>query len=134
MKVNSEAIYGTRPWKIFGEGPGIQKTKADAGMNGTPEHFNENQRKDLSGSDIRFTTKANALYAFSMGHNTQETRISALSPSRRLETRKITRVELLGSAEPLQWKLSDTGLAIASPQSWSSEYASVFKIYFESGS
>ena len=24
MKVNSESIYGTRPWKIFGEGPAQQ--------------------------------------------------------------------------------------------------------------
>jgi alpha-L-fucosidase len=134
MKVNSEAIYSTRPWKIFGEGPGIQKTTVGAGMNGTPEHFNEKERKDLTGEDIRFTTKADALYAFSMGHNTQETRIPALSPSRGLETRQITGVELLGSAEPLQWKLTETGLLVASPRSWPTEHAVAFKIHFESKS
>ena len=50
MKVNSEAIYATRPWKVFGEGPGVEKTTSGEGINGTPEHFNENKRH---GSDRR---------------------------------------------------------------------------------
>ncbi len=132
MKINAEAIHGTRPWKVFGEGPGIQKTDASAGMNGTPEHFNEKGRKDLTGADIRFTTKTDALYAFAMGHNPQETRIASLSPARGIEPRKIARVELLGSAQPLAWKLTETGLAIASPRSWPTEHAVAFKILFGS--
>ena len=130
MKVNAEAIHGTRPWKVFGEGPGIRKTSSGAGMNGTPEHFNEKQRKDLTGADIRFTTKAGALYAFSMGHNPQETRITALGPSRTAEERKILRVELLGSDEPINWKFTDGALVIASPKRWPSEHAVAFKILF----
>jgi alpha-L-fucosidase len=130
MKVNAEAIHGTRPWKIFGEGPGIRKTAAGAGMNGTPEHFNESQRKDLTGADVRFTTKGGLLYAFVMGRNAQETRIAALAPSREIEPRKVARVELLGSAEPLQWKAAAEGLVIASPPRWPSEHASAFKIVF----
>ncbi len=130
MKVNSEAVHGTRPWKIIGEGPGITKTRPDAGMNGTPEHFNEEQRKDLTGDDVRFTTKDGVLYAFSMGQNPRETRIASLSRSRGLESRKIKRVELLGSAEPVQWKMGDNGLVVAPPQSWPSEHAVAFKIQF----
>jgi alpha-L-fucosidase len=130
MKVNSEAIYETRPWKTFGEGSGIVKTNSAAGMNGTPEHFNEKERKDLTGADIRFTTKAGALYAFAMGHNSQHTRIAALSPSRGIESRKIARIELLGSAEPLQWNLSDAGLVIGSPRDWPTEHAVAFKLLF----
>jgi alpha-L-fucosidase len=99
-------------------------------MNGTPEHFNERERKDLTGGDIRFTTKAGALYAFAMGHNPSETHIAALSPSRDMESRKIARVELLGFTEPLRWKLTDTSLAIASPRYWPSEHAVAFKILF----
>jgi alpha-L-fucosidase len=130
MRVNSEAIYATRPWKIFGEGPGIRKTSSGAGMNGTPEHFNEKGRKDLTGADIRFTTKDNVLYAFAMGQNASETRIAALAPSRGLEQRAIARVEMLGGREPLSWKLSGDGLTIGSPQHWPSEHAVTFKILF----
>ena len=130
MRVNSEAIYATRPWKIFGEGPAIAKSAPGGGMNGTPEHFNENQRKDLTGADIRFTTKAGALYACAMGHNTRETRITSLATSRGLESRKVARVALLGSAEPLKWTQTPGGLIISSPQRWPGEHAVIFKIQF----
>ncbi len=130
MKVNSEGIYGTRPWKLFGEGPAIQKTSATAGMNGTPEHFNEKQRKDLTASDIRFTAKPGILYAFVMGHTTSEIQISSLSTRNTSSAQKIQRVELLGSAEPIQWKLTDDGLAIASPRAFPTEHAITFKIIY----
>ena len=130
MGIHSEGIHGTRPWKIFGEGPGIVKTKSGAGMNGTPEHFNEKERKDLTGADIRFTAKADALYVFAMGHSSQEVRIGALAQSRGLEQRRIARVRLLGSSEHLQWKLGDDGLIIGSPRQWPSPHAVGFKITF----
>jgi alpha-L-fucosidase len=130
MKVNSEAIYATRPWKIFGEGPGIRKTASGSGYAGTAEHFNESARVDLTGEDIRFTTKGDTLYAFAMGWNPRETRIAALAPSRRLEQRKIARVELLGSHDALQWKLADDGLHIESPRQGPSEHAVAFRILF----
>ncbi len=47
MAVNSEGIYATRPWKIFGEGPGIRKTAAGEGMKGTRAL----QRERPQGSD-----------------------------------------------------------------------------------
>ena len=130
MKVNSDGIHATRPWKIFGEGPGTFKTSAGGGMDGTPEHFNEKERKDLTGADVRFTTKAGALYAFVMGQNPRETRITSLAPARGLESRRIARVELLGSAEPLKWKQAPEGLMIASPKVWPSNHAIAFKIQF----
>jgi len=130
MKINSEAIYATRPWKVFGEGPGITKTAPGGGFDATPEHFNEKQRHDLTGADIRFTTKNGVLYAFAMGLNPRETRIGSLARARGLETRKIARVDLLGSAEPLKWMQTADGLTIASPQRWTSEHAVVFKILF----
>lgn len=101
-------------------------------MNATPEHFNEKSRKDLTGEDIRFTTKSGALYALVMGHNPRETRIPSLSPSRGLVPGKISRVALLGTAEPVQWKVSEDGLVIASPERWPSEHAVTFKVEFES--
>jgi alpha-L-fucosidase len=128
MKVNSEAIYGTRPWKIFGKGPGIRKTPAGGGFAGTAEHFNENKRVDLTSEDIRFTTKGNTLFAFAMGWNPRETLIKSLGESARLEQRKIARVELLGSNDPLKWKLADDGLHIESPERWPSEHAVAFRI------
>jgi alpha-L-fucosidase len=130
MKVNSEAIYATRPWKMFGEGPGVRKSAPGEGFNGTPEHFNESKRVDLTGEDIRFTTKGSTLNAFAMVWNQGETRIYALAPARGLERRKIARVELLGSQELVRWKLASDGLHIESPGSWPSEHAVAFQIMF----
>ncbi len=52
MKVNSESIYGTRPWKIFGEGPAQQ---AAAQLNA--QGFNEGKGKPFTHEDIRFNAK-----------------------------------------------------------------------------
>ena len=56
IPINGEAIYGTRPWKIFGETSG----KLQGGM------FNENSLR-YTAKDIRFTTKGETLYAIALG-------------------------------------------------------------------
>jgi len=60
MAVNSEGIYSSRPWKIYGEGPST-KVKIVEG------NFNEDKQNDLTAEDIRFTTKDSMLYVFVMG-------------------------------------------------------------------
>ncbi len=60
MAVNSEGIYSTRPWKIYGEGPST-KVQLDN------MHFNESKRAAFTADDIRFTTNGSTLYAFVMG-------------------------------------------------------------------
>src|ERR1035438_1175888 len=57
MAVNSEGIYASRPWKIYGEGPSTM-VKIEAG------NFNEDKQKDLTAEDVRFTTRGSTLYAF----------------------------------------------------------------------
>ena len=89
--------------------PRNQENDAGRRLNGTPEHFNENQRPDLTGADIRFTTKEGVLYAFAMGHNARETRIVSLAPGRGLEARKVARVELLGSSRAADMDSEDRG-------------------------
>ena len=81
MAVNSEGIYGTRPWKIYGEGPSTQ-AKIETG------NFNEDKQKDLTAEDIRFTTKGSTLYAFVMGWPERKRwcRRSA-SPARKIRAR-----------------------------------------------
>ena len=56
LKVNGEAIYGTKYWKVFGEGP----TDVPDG------HFTDTYSKDYTSQDIRFTSKADHIYAVVM--------------------------------------------------------------------
>lgn len=57
MYLNGEAIYGTRPWLVYGEGP----TRSGGGG------FSEGHDQAFSARDIRFTTKGDALYALTLG-------------------------------------------------------------------
>jgi len=60
LRVNGEAIYDTRPWKVFGEGPTRQ---AKGGG------FSEKKDKPFTAGDVRFTCAkdGSALYAIVLG-------------------------------------------------------------------
>jgi alpha-L-fucosidase len=83
MKVNSEAIHGTRPWRTYGEGP----TKPRPGA------FSESG--EYTAQDIRFTTKGDALYAILLGWPQGPSAIQSLGRAA-LPNAVIERVDLLG--------------------------------------
>jgi alpha-L-fucosidase len=120
MAVNSEGIYGTRPWKIFGEGPGSQVDKKSA--------FNESARKALTAEDVRFTTKGNALYAFMMGWPTGSALIKPLGSASPQAPGKIANVELLGYKGKLEWSQTEAGLSVTMPPHQPSQHAVTLKI------
>ncbi|MBV8552772.1 MAG: alpha-L-fucosidase [Acidobacteriaceae bacterium] len=121
MAVNSEAIHGTRPWKIYGEGPGSAKPAKDSA-------FNESKRQDLTAADVRFTTKGSTLYAFVMGWPDFEVNIAPLAMNNQYRVGKIQNVELLGFDGKLQWLQNDSGLKVQVPQQKPGDYAFVFKV------
>ncbi|HTK11671.1 MAG TPA: alpha-L-fucosidase [Ktedonobacteraceae bacterium] len=103
LSVNGEAIYGTRPWKIYGEGP----TPVVGGS------FNDTKRQDFTGRDIRFTKRGETLYALPLAwpENGSVT-IKALSSDATLFPHPVAKVELLGESEALSWTRNDSGLVI----------------------
>jgi len=120
MAVNSEGIYATRPWKIFGEGPG-SKVKGSA-------HFNENGRKDLTAEDVRFTTKGKTLYAFLMGWPGKEAVVAPLASKGAQDVGKIRNVELLGFKGKLKWTQDEAGLKVEMPEEKPSDHAVTLKV------
>jgi alpha-L-fucosidase len=121
MAVNSEGIYATRPWKIYGEGPST-KTKIETG------NFNEDKQKDLTAEDIRFTTKGSTLYAFVMGWPEKAAVIYALGFASPQNPGKIQRVELLGGKGDLKWKQDEAGLRVEMPAEKISDVAITLKV------
>jgi alpha-L-fucosidase len=121
--VNAEAIYETRPWKIFGEGP----TKVTAGA------FKGTTVADLGSSDVRFTrTKDNrVIYAILLGRPDQEATIQALGLSSATSPGKIGKVEVLGARQVPEWKQTESGLTIKVPESLPGipEYGVTVKVY-----
>jgi alpha-L-fucosidase len=121
MAVNSEGIHGSRPWKIYGEGPSTT-AKIEAG------NFNEDKQKDLTAEDIRFTRKGNTLYAFVMGWPEKGAVVQALGLASPQAPGKIGRVELLGYGGDLKWKQDESSLRVEMPPEKLSDVAITLKI------
>ncbi|GAA4316559.1 alpha-L-fucosidase [Mucilaginibacter gynuensis] len=110
MKVNEECIFGTRPWKTFGEGPALASA-APLSAQG----FNEGKGKPFTAEDIRFTTKKGKLYAILLGVPAGgEVSITSLA-KKEGNTASVTKVTLLGYNGKLEWKQQSEGLSITFP-------------------
>lgn len=107
MAANGEGIYGTRPWKIFGEKP-EGSTVIKAG------NFNEGKVKYTS-KDIRFTVKGANLYAFCLDIPDNNIIIKSLGKNSKLNDKKIASVKILGSNAKVQWKQEADALVITRP-------------------
>ncbi len=122
MDINRECIFGTRPWKVFGEGP------ASEGAPLTAQGFNEGKGKAVSAEDVRFTTKEGVLYAIVLGAPQQALPIKSLGTAAGLLDRPVRGITLLGSTETVQWTQTADALTLTPPPTRVSDIAEVFKI------
>ena len=119
LALNGEAIYSTRPWKVYGEGP----TDVVGGS------FADTKRKAYTAKDIRFTTKGDVLYAIVLGWPERgRVAIQSLASGLKLHTREIGAVEMLGVQEPLEWSQGVRGLWVKMPPERPCEHAYVLRI------
>lgn len=123
--VNGEAIYGTRPWKIYGEGPSTSKNQAKGQFGGVKDV------RPYESTDFRFTTKGETLYAFCMNKPTGDLKIESLGKQTKVNTKAIASIEMLGSKEKLSWKQSGDELVIKKPDSLPNWQVLTFKIQFK---
>ena len=120
MDINSESIIGTRPWKVFGEGPSVDASNP---INGPG--FNEGKVK-LSAKDIRFNQKGNTLYVTALGVPTEDILIKSLGKN--ANDCEIKKIEILGSKEKVTWEQNGDSTMIKKPQTSPNNIAVVFKI------
>ncbi len=118
LDINGEAIYGTMPWMIYGEGP-TQMQKSG--------YFSEQQEVEYTAQDIRFTAKDedNVLYATCLGWPGKQVSIASLKG---LYESEISSIQMLGLDRELAWSLTDKGLEIETPNEKPCDHAYVFKI------
>ena len=121
--VNGEGIYGTRPWKVYGEGPSTKNQ--EKGVFGGVRDVRPYESKDF-----RFTTKDNTLYAFCMDKPAGDILIESIGKSAGLADKKIKSVTLLGSDEKLKWVQKDEGLGITLPSKLPDWKVLTFRIDF----
>jgi alpha-L-fucosidase len=118
IEVNSEAIYGTRPWTIYGEGPTQIK----------PGQFNDKVAEEYTAADIRFTAKGNTLYAFALAWPGERMVIHSLALETPLTSGTVREVRLLGHEGRLSFTRDHQGLSITLPPQRPGNYVFTFKI------
>jgi alpha-L-fucosidase len=117
LKMNGDAIYGTRPWTVYGEGP----TKVAEGP------FHDTETKPYTAEDFRFTKKGDTLYAIELGWPANhEAVIHALGTS---APKKVKSVALLGGAD-LSFEQREDGLHIQVPEQAPGKFAYAYRIGF----
>jgi alpha-L-fucosidase len=121
LQVNGEAIFGTRPWKVYGEGP----TEVKSG------EFVETKTADLTADDIRFTKRWKTVYAIACGWPEGKTEfvIKSMNTNDKLLAKgEIANISLLGSDETINWTHDGAGLTLKVPVRKPGDYAFVYKI------
>lgn len=105
MKINGEAIYGTRPWRKSGEGP----TKIEEG------EFKDFIKKNFTSEDFRFTCKGGILYATALkcsknGEYCIRSLAAYNSEQKTGFNGILQEISVLGSGIKPEWKQTEDGL------------------------
>ncbi|RZM26665.1 MAG: alpha-L-fucosidase [Pedobacter sp.] len=128
MRRNAEAVYGSRAWKIPGEGEiqnGKLKMLPGGGLGRRHAEFR------FSTQDFRFTVgKGGSLYAFCMTSPKPNTVLSikSLGTGQAYLGKKIKKVSLLGYKGKLSWKQQADALVVNFPSDMSFATSVVFKV------
>lgn len=120
LDTNGEAIYSTRPWLVFGEGPTITPTGhlSDLGFDG------------FTNDDIRYTRSKDgkSLYAIQFGWQEGDTVLSSLAKSSHGANLKIRAVESISNDEAVTWSMKEDGLHLTKQSEFKTNLPVVFKI------
>jgi alpha-L-fucosidase len=130
LEVYGEAIYSTRHWKVYGEGPNVIQNGAP-GQDATVTKKRRGGGESYTSQSIRFTRSkdGNCLYAIQLAWpENGKVLITKLGRKAGLLDRDIKNVTLLGVAEEVSWRLTDDGLEAHTTAEKPNEYAYVWKI------
>ena len=113
MRANSEGVFGSRPWQVYGEGPSTVETP-EAGQFGGARDV---RSKPYTIEDIRFTTRGDALYAYLLAPQPAAQAVirSLATSSPHTGGRKVRGVTLLGGGK-LEWSQGEQGLSVKLPE------------------
>ena len=120
---NGQAIYGSRPWKIYGEGPSMENQ--EKGRFGGVRDVRRYQP-----GDVRFTTKDGKLYVFCMEPPKGEFNVKALGKASPYY-KAVASIRMLGSKESVKWSQGQDALVIKSPSKYPAYAATVFEVQFK---
>ncbi len=115
LDVNGDAIYGTRPWKLYGEGPTRSASGAFA-----------DQTIPFNAKDIRFTTKGDTLFVITLGLPTESTLVKSLGI--KMNHGLVADISMMGSMDKVSWTQKNDALSIKPAAHYPSDFAVVYKV------
>jgi alpha-L-fucosidase len=133
LKTNGAAVYGSRAWKVLGEGRMKKNNKGAMELITFPRNVIQasSDQFKMTSEDIRFTEgRDGTIYAFVMAvpKPGEKLLIKSLGADAKLIEKKITEVSLLGSSDSIEWKQEADGLSVRCPDSMPSGFAVIFRI------
>ena len=118
---NGEAIYGTEPWIVSGEGP----TQVKTGF------ATDQEMKPYTSSDFRFTRKGENLYVISLACPADETAtVHALGLTGEAKGQVIRDVFLLGSSQKVEWLQTTDALSVKLPADADCKFGFALRVKF----
>jgi alpha-L-fucosidase len=119
LNINGEAIYGTRPWRTYGEGP----TKVASGA------FHDTETANYTAEDFRFTTKGDVLFVLGFTWPSNgEAVIHSLATT--AGSRPVRSVALLGNDAKVRFEQRGDGLHVLLPAQAPNRYAYALRVTF----
>jgi alpha-L-fucosidase len=116
-----EAIYKTRPWYTYGEGPTEEPERQNPGAY---------QGIAYSGQDVRYTTSGSTVYALFLGKPEEGSQVllESFSAEKTGRDLPVETVSLLDAGDPLNWELNERGLQLQIPADGLDPMSTVLKI------
>ncbi|MBU2997994.1 alpha-L-fucosidase [Cellulophaga baltica] len=142
LKINGEAIYGTRPWKVYGDGKSVRGEEVETVegelRNATAnqkhgEHFNQRTTATpaFSPDEVRYTTNGDDFYIIVMNPKGGEFLVPSLGKLSEVNPGKLKKLTQLYDGRKILFKQTDKGLSIDMPAVNGDSYPVVLKANFK---
>uniref|UniRef100_UPI0040480C82 alpha-L-fucosidase n=1 Tax=Mariniflexile sp. TaxID=1979402 RepID=UPI0040480C82 len=146
LKINGEAIYGTRPWKVYGDGKSV-RGESEIANNGeirnagddiaaktkTGEHYNQRTTAspEYASDEVRFTTKGEAFYIIVLNPTKGDIEIPTLGLDNKMNPGKLKKLSRLDTNDNVRFKQTNTNTLISIPTINGRSYPLVLKAIFK---
>ncbi|WP_423126981.1 alpha-L-fucosidase [Gaoshiqia sp. Z1-71] len=139
IDINGEAIYASKPWKIYGDNLNSYLKRSENIANADlealkkqneSEQFNQRTVKSLpyGNDEVRFTVKGDVLYVFVLNPSEGNITLSSLGLKSPNFPGKIKNIKMLGSKEKIKYRQNDEVLTLTIPENRPTKYAAVFEL------
>ena len=123
VRINSKAIYGSRPWTVYGD-------NLNSCLRNVERHIvNADAGQVLEEADeVRFTVCGSKLYVIVLNPESGTIRVPVLGFGSSEHPGKISSVRMLGSQQNISFSQSEDNLSMDIPDERPTSYAVVFEV------